>query len=284
MKLNLKIISITKRVDPYKSALDDSSLNLNGDRLIDVILDYEGVPRYKALNALEIMDTTIQLFNYQFNPLDPRGRLAFYYKDILEVDNKGRIFENALIAKYLSSYPSIRMNYGKLSTEWAIRQYARAFKNIELGAQIKIPIESISDFQIRFTQTDRINKGVNTHQVTGCPEALWQYQLFEKKQYLGRIGFNLHEELGSVIVSIVNIQGAKGQKNKLVLAEKKLGNKFGVILINRLREKLTSIFKSQNLILRGGYFIRADVKPDALYHSTFRKTAVPMYKTTNELK
>ncbi len=67
----------------------------------------------------------------------------------------------------------------------------------------------LSEWKMKLARTERITRGTDRQGITGCPEALYQIQLFKQEKYVGRVGFNLHHEK-VWRVTIANLQGIPG--------------------------------------------------------------------------
>lgn len=103
-----------------------------------------------------------------------------------------------------------------------IAQAAMAITNLKhLEPNQEISISGST--YIRFHGTTKVTKGTRSDGTTGCPEALHQLQLFDGRQYIGRVGYNLHTERGQKVITIANIQGAKGAVEWLGILKDSLG-------------------------------------------------------------
>ncbi len=119
---------------------------------------------------------------------------------------------------------------------------ARVMVNIELGSRFASRLKMLDsvhpDYELHFERTRSIRLKPDERGVNGCPEALWQLLLFKKGQYVGRIGFNFHQEGRHVVASVVTVQGAEGQPGLVNSARKDLKVNFGAYLILQLKSAL----------------------------------------------
>ncbi|QQR92720.1 MAG: hypothetical protein IPJ89_00550 [Candidatus Iainarchaeum archaeon] len=153
-----------------------------------------------------------------------------------------------------------------------VTQLSRALTNIEIGANYIKP-EKIypvkGKYAMQFERTKSIARGKDKRGVTGCPEALWQFHLYNGSTYLGRIGINFHNEGVERIVTIANIQGAEGRAEQLEAFKKATGKRFNDALVEKLKE-----------ILGPRFHYRGIVNPEknpAMYQMTFRRAKMPTY-------
>lgn len=258
-----------RRIPPTKSSFD---------RAVGSILDREGVDKKEPAkqNISQFHSASEFLFKFLLHENDPRWRLAFQLARIRQViDFKPINLENALLASYASNQSSARHKYSSYYSPETIRHLARAMQNIEIGSkrtiETKTPIPVYKDYGVRYEQTRSINRGTDKRGVTGCPEALWQLQLWQNGRFLGRIGFNFHRESKQTVVTIGNIQGRKNGQEALAHAKNELGVPFGEFLIYNLKKDLGDKFG--NLVFRG---IVNKGQNEVQYRMTFRKTRTPI--------
>ena len=152
------------------------------------ILKNEGTTRHKYLaNLSELHDASIFLFK-QILPLkDPRWHLAQKYADLMKKNNFQDInLENGMRANYASRSKGRNKAFGQAVTFTPqVRQLARTLKNIEIGMKLiyRRPAVKHRQFTLVFERTNSIMKEADSKGVTGCPEALWQFQLWKGKNY-----------------------------------------------------------------------------------------------------
>lgn len=269
---NLTIITQAEHFESYKLSPISLFKNKidNGDLLISKILDREGIQSKVTHKYYDMIDASIKLFQFVLSDTDPRRRIASHYLSMQTKNKDGLTFENALLAQYLSDFPSMRSRYSKYFDNQSITHLARALKNMEIGEQFLNYEENEGEYRFSFKRTNKLTKGTDGFGVTGCPEAVWQFQLFQKRKYLGRIGFNFHVENNSIIVSLVNIQGAKNVKTELNNFKKKYGIPFNLFLVKKIKHKIINTLKDKNIIFRGGYYFGGENAPHAMYRMTFR--------------
>ncbi len=245
------------------------------------ILKKEGTTAHRyAANLSEVHEASVFLFK-QILPLkDPRWHLAQKYADLAKETNFQPInLENSMRANYASRSKGRNKAFGQSVTFTPqVRQLARGLKNIELGMQhiYRKPPFNYKQFSLVFERTKSIMKETDSRGVTGCPEALWQLQLWKGKEYLGRIGFNFHQEGTTKVVSIANIQGASGKfrdtaKNELIKLKAQEKDNFGEFLIKRLKEQLGPNFEYRGIYPKDMNIVQ--------YKMSFRKAKIPSYDT-----
>lgn len=223
----------------------------------------------KKLNFSELHDSSIFLFKHILAQGDIRWKLAIKYAELKkEIPMQPINLENGLRAVYSSrSQGKNKARGASIVGAIHVLQLTRALKNIELGNkhfEFRQPININSKYEAKFVKTNSILKQVDKKGVSGCPEALWQLQLWEKNKYLGRIGVNFHAEGAKNIVTIANIQGANGKKLEQNEFKKITGKHFGEELISRLQNTLGPSFEYRGAIPN-------DINK-VLYKMTFRKT------------
>jgi len=164
------------------------------------IFEREGISKRVVCDAnlSQIHDASIFLFKQIVARDDPRHCLAEKYAHLKKNINFQPInFENGMRANYASRSKGGNKPYGfSITGVLHVRQLIRSLVNIEIGHRLvwrKKPIQ-IGKRQLVFERTNSLVKKKNSQGITGCPEAMWQLQLFDAGNYVGRIGFNFHIE------------------------------------------------------------------------------------------
>ncbi|MDD3160009.1 MAG: hypothetical protein PHQ98_03510 [Candidatus ainarchaeum sp.] len=237
------------------------------------IFELEGIKSRESKskpNISELHDASIFLFKQIMPPDDVRWRLATEYATLKKEFHISPInLENGMRAKYGSkSQGSNKERGASITGVLHVRQLARALKNIELGHKFLNTREPIrlydSKYSIKFENTKSIEKKHDSRGVSGCPEALWQLQLYESNKYLGRIGFNFHMEGEKVIVTVSNVQGAEHSKQRLDSFKLEFKSNFGNFLITKLQQML-----GPNFVYRG--VVPSEIN-QTQYRMSFRKS------------
>lgn len=236
----------------------------------------------KKVNISDLHSASVSLFKHVLAKNDVRWRLAYQYSRLLKEKKVTPLnLENAMQAIYLSTKARSSRGASYLTAK-TLTHLARALNNIELGSELLgrlSPLVEIGKgYNLLFEKTKMIRRGKDRRGVTGCPEALWQLQLYHKNEYLGRIGFNFHLEDGKIIASITNIQGAEGQLKMLDKAEEDLGEAFGSFLIKKLKEFLKEEVEYMGIRDLSHLGKKAGKKRTALYRMSFRKANVPLVR------
>jgi len=200
------------------------------------------------LNISELFDASGKLFNHVLAPGDIRWDLARKYAELKKDLNFSSFnLENGLRSVYSSRTQGENKAYeAGFVGQTHVLQLARSLRNFELGHKFVLhrSIPSVgANYELKFAQTDSIEKKYNRFGVSGCPEAMWQLQLWSPKGYVGRIGFNFHSEGKKTIVTVANIQGAVGKKEEQLAFESKTGKPFGEVLVEGLQQTLGSEFE-----------------------------------------
>lgn len=238
------------------------------------ILESEGIssltynPGLRMTN--ELINASEYLFGFMLSDSDPRWLIVSAYTKLSHFQPYH--FENALTATYLSNKPSYRNEYSKWVSEANIRHLCRAIVNVGENQRLQSLFSNFLQTQnykiigVR-TGTTSIKKGKNQFGITGCPEALYQLQLFNFGQYIGRVGFNLHKEYFDPVLSITNLQGVPqglelynqfevnsgiGPFNLLVQKVVDLGNLFGATVYGIKNPKINAslyntVFKREGI-------------------------------------
>jgi hypothetical protein len=253
------------------------------------LLVLAGIPQIETLPLLwkdeELIRECLSIFSFLFHENDPRWALvAFELEASHRSETKPIHHEVALSAYYLSAQPSYRNQYGRFTTEANLLQLSRSVVNLWHWPEIRLSLGEILDSsslmkeccRTRVVRTTRITRGKNADNITGCPEALYQLQLFYNEAYVGRIGFNLHVEGTKLVISIANIQGATGAKE----LHNKFRNKYKTSVFNQL----VKIIKQWELSLTNQGLdveVRGLENPkngnSQLYQSVFENEGIPLY-------
>jgi len=233
------------------------------------IFDREGILKGQKCeaNLSQVHDASIYLFKQIVDRKDPRHRLAKKYAHIKrKVNFKPINFENGMRASYASRSKGGNKPYGfSITGILHVRQLVRTLVNIEVGHRLiwrKKPI-AFGNRELVFERTKSLVKKRSAKGVTGCPEAMWQLQLFDKKRYVGRIGFNFHVEDGKRVVTIANVQGGIGAKELQENLKQEIGSNFGEFLISHLQKTLGPDFIYRGMFPKGDNI--------TLYRMSFRK-------------
>jgi len=238
-----------------------------------------------GINKIEpLIDAAERLFGFLPNEDDERWQIASYYCQAKEKNEiKPMNFENAMRSIYLSEDISFRNAIMAYTHEPNVRQLARAVINLNHFDFLKEKFTNLNDglnsnFKIEFSQTNRINQGTDERGITGCPEALYQLRLFDQDEYIARIGFNIHMESKTKIVSITNIQGIPGGSENYKNIVEQYGFKPFNLLIKKLK---TSLSDENNLIYRG---LKNPKNEDSasLYNTVFKTEKIKRYSFKKE--
>jgi hypothetical protein len=184
-------------------------------------------------------------------------------------------FANAWGATYLSRVPSYRNGFVNSVGPENCLQLDRALDNLSNIPDVTQRFETSQgdmDVDMRFTLTDRISTDQSGPDIsiTPCPEALYQIRLHYGK-YLARAGFNVHDEDGLSVLSIVNLQGAR-QASESIAGFKA---EFNLSPFNILVKRVLSLAANQpNSAVRGMINPAASSR---LYWGVFSSENVDMY-------
>lgn len=185
---------------------------------ISSIIMEEGLKQESLLPWIQkseaLIKTSIELFNYILSDDDQRWHIINAWQEFAKAPKiRGIHREVAIGAKYLSVKPSYRNEYGKYVKAENLRQLCRATNNLGVGDKLQSIFDNVANplypNTIRLAKTDKITLGTRQDGITGCPEALYQIQLFSEKKskYIGRLGFNMHHDQTGWVMSITNLQG-----------------------------------------------------------------------------
>lgn len=215
-------------------------------RQLEKVIGQEGIKLFQPQSILDInppiQRAAIDLFRFLPELNDPRWSIARQWSNARNLGIKGIHEEASQIALYLGNTPSFRNGFCAFHSEENIRHICRAAVNLSQKPEIQQRFNNLTlqpkhpDIHTNLNITNRITLGKNPDGVTGCPEALYQIQLRKNRQYLGRIGFNIHQEDNSTYVSITNIQGVpQAQKIYAEIKSSENCDPF-VFLINQVRQ------------------------------------------------
>lgn len=230
----------------------------------------------------ELLDTVFEL--YGFLPKDDDSRWPFlvqYHQVQNELPFKPINFANAQGATYLSEVPSFATGFVTTPVPENQRQLRRALDNLafrqEIGARFEASSSSeFEGYDIRLALTDSLvtDPTKPLPEITPCPEALYQVRLFDCGDYVARVGFNIHSEDGTFILSIVNIQGtpkAQERNQEFIKAH-------GTSPFNLLVKRVLNLAESQ----WPAYTVRGLVNPargnSRLYWGVLSAEGVDMYR------
>lgn len=228
---------------------------------------------------ISLVDTAFNLFGFLPDDEDPRWDFLSKYDEVKRlIGFRALNFANAWNATYLSDEASRRSGFVTTPNSLNTLQLDRALTNIEHLHDVRERYDASTDqyktFDMQFIQTDRISTNPSEPHLseTPCPEALYQIRLYDDS-YLARVGFNLHQESDSTILSIVNIQGTpEGIKRNA-----KFEAEFGVSPFNLLVQRAVSLAE----IGTPAYNLRGMINPNRgnsqLYWGVFAQEGVEMY-------
>lgn len=101
----------------------------------------------------------------------------------------------------------------------------------------------VGPIQFELSQTRRVNGGPDKRGITPCPEAVHQVRMFNNdREYLGRVGFNVHREGGAHVITIANIQGAPGRGPEYDRLRRQAGIDPFVATLSITQEVVTNAF------------------------------------------
>jgi len=250
---------------------------VSGDGLAAVLME-EGLQPCVVdfLRDNRLVNLALHTFGVVLDQGDPRwwliaamGRLTSF---------RPQHMENALTATYASSRPSYRQEYGKWRREPNLRQLVRAVQNVGYWSELQRSGGIFETgggwpkgYQQLLRRTHRIAKGADASGVTGCPEALYQFQLWSGNRYLGRIGFNRHWEGKVPVLTIANIQGVPGASSDY----SRLYRSMKVHPFNQLVRELISVAGLCGGVVRGISPPPSEKANDAVYRKVFQEEMVP---------
>lgn len=184
----------------------------------------------------QLVQASIYLFKFILGDDDSRWGIVKKFVDAKEETQfEGVHVETALIATYLSKTNGHRGNYARYSTPESIRQLCRAVVNLSQWENVSNNVDlSSQEVELEVARTNKITRGTDRRGITGCPEALYQLRMFFNGTYVGRTGFNVHNESSEKIVSITNIQGVPNGKSYHNKIEDRLGTPPMNFLVGRV--------------------------------------------------
>ncbi len=237
---------------------------------IEQILVSEGLEIFRPKSSLEISENcrraAIDLFRFLPELHDPRWTIAQSWALARQRGIKPIHEEASQSAVYLSDLPSYRNGYSSFQSEENLRLIVRAATNLNSLNLIKQRYGDISSGgRLTLALTNKITRGVNPDGTTGCPEALYQIQLRNSGHYLGRVGFNIHRESSSTIVSISNIQGVPDGQIDHARYEDNFGENPFIYLVTFVKNMFP------DLIIRG---IKNPPKNPGFYNTVLKRAGV----------
>jgi len=264
---------------------------MNIENRLQQILTEEGIPPTHWDSQLELWEglsnASEKLFgNPYLDKDDLRWNLAAEYQRVYDnVGFSGKQFEGSLRATYLSPMQSSREEYGKYTkNERTLRHFSRALVNLgawpyltELFQQVEIPL--LPGTALNFERTTKIGLGADPRGVTGCPEALYQLQVYMDK-YAGRIGFNFHMEGDTQIISITNVQGVPGGKYMYDQFQQEYGFLPHNYLIRSIQQFCN--FASSEMVFRGWRNPKSENADPRFYNTLFRAEGIKQMKTVKK--
>ncbi|MBI2338220.1 hypothetical protein HYU95_03460 [Candidatus Daviesbacteria bacterium] len=221
---------------------------------IETIIQEEGLADPRLLPGIlkgnRYLNASEYLFRFILSDDDPRWAIAAGYTKAKQANRfKPVSFESALSAIYLSDRPSFRGGYGMYNSPPTLRQLCRAVINIGCYPELKAVFDKTSNasglpegLSWEFARTERILSGTDRRGITGCPEALYQVRVFCQGtetscqgKYLGRVGFNIHTEGESQVMSVTNLQGIPCGPDCYHCFTQRFGIKFFNALVNQAK-------------------------------------------------
>lgn len=232
---------------------------------------------------LPLLDTTFTLFGFIPEDSDPRWQFLMDYHEVkARTDFQPINFSNAWGATYLSDQTSYRSGFVNSINPENNLQLERALSNLSSIGEVSRRYDQLQDtssdnptMSIQYALTDRLTTDPTKpkYEVTPCPEALHQLRLRFCGSYLARIGFNVHQEDGKPILSIVNIQGTPGS----VIRNQEFTNQCGISPFNLLTRKVISLaeLEAPSMEVRG--LINPEKGNSKLYWCALNGEGVRMY-------
>lgn len=228
---------------------------------------------------LDVVDTAFALFGFLPEDDDPRWHFLSRYTDIQQETHFGRMnFANAWGATYLSDVVSYRSGFVTTANPENGLQLDRALDNLEAAPEVAVRYATSSpgfaDYTMHYTLTDRLtfDPCAPPQPVTPCPEALYQIRLYADDAYLARVGFNIHQEADTDVLSIVNIQGIPGGLKR----NRAFTETYNISPFNLLVRRVISLANE-----RHPYDIRGLVNPERgnpqLYYGVLVEEDVSLY-------
>lgn len=232
---------------------------------------------------LPLLDTAFNLFGFIPEDRDPRWRFLMDYLNVKTSTNFRPInFANAWGATYLSEQASYRNGFVNSTNPTNSLQLKRAIRNLYSIGDVprrfaQLPDMSIDNslMDIQYSLTDSLTNDPTKpkQEITPCPEALHQLRLWYCGSYLARIGFNVHEEDGRPVLSIVNIQGTPGG----VARNQEFNNQYGISPFNLLVKKVLSLAEIETPYMEVRGLINPEKGNSKLYWCALRGEGVKMF-------
>ena len=144
----------------------------------------------------------------------------------------------------------------------------------ELFGRVTIP--ALQCAALNLERTNKITLGSDQRGVTGCPEALYQLQIY-MGEYAGRIGFNFHLENNTQIISITNVQGVPGAKQMYDQFEEEYGERPHNYLIRYL-QAFGEVAPAE-MLFRGWRNPKSENADPRFYNTLFRAEGIRQMKT-----
>lgn len=226
-----------------------------------------------------LLDAAFNLYGFLPTDDDPRWSFLERYEEVKSRTGFRPInFENAFGAIYLSAKPSFRSGHITTINPENSLQLDRALDN--LGAQEALDERyeaSISndDIDMRLVITDRIasHQHDQVQRETPCPEALYQVRLYYGG-YLARVGINVHREDETEVISIVNIQGIPGGREKV----KEFQDETGINPFNLLVQRVVSLSRAGDFASSVRGLINPTKGNSQLYWGVLAKEGIEKYR------
>lgn len=229
---------------------------------------------------LDVVETAFNLYGFLPDDGDQRWQFLARYDEIKRQTGFRPVnFANAWNAIYLSEEPSRRSGYVSSVNPENCLQLDRALDNldyiVDLSARYSTSEDGLGEVDMRYVLTDRISSDPTAPKqvVTPCPEALHQIRLYGDDGYLARVGFNVHEEEGLPVVSIVNIQGTPGATERNVAFK----TDHGVAPFNALVQRVISLAEVEEPVLEVRGLINPERGNAQLYYGVLAQEGIQTY-------
>lgn len=164
------------------------------------------------------VDTALDVLGFIPEDDDPRWAFVRAYASIhAETRFKPINFANAMRAKYLSDTPSFHAGFATSASPENTLQQARALDNLAAKGKVFGAFAALDTPEnVCLVMTEAICNDTTRRPlgVTPCPEALYQLRASDSEGYLARVGFNIHAEEGTLVMSVANIQGVPGAEER----------------------------------------------------------------------
>lgn len=230
-----------------------------------------------------LLDTAFNLFGYLPPDDDLRWSFLKKYNSVREDFHfRAMNFDNAWGAIYLSNEQSWRSGFVTTINPENTLQLDRALDNLGHRQDVLRRFEQAQaddGIDVRLRLTDALASHPNRARPaeTPCPEALYQLRLYVGN-YLGRVGFNLHTEHGTSVVSVVNVQGVPGGRSDAASFQDNYGLSPFNYLVQRVQEMASE--DEAGLVVRG--IMNPKKGNSRLYYGVFQNENVPMYKARHK--